>query len=491
MIRLIGNTHQKEQELFPREFTKTICFLPFHLSFFPLTSGSLFHSKHTLMNHQHRDKLFSLFEEQSAVVYMKGADLMYRYETDYEFPFRQESNFWYLTGVNEPNFHLLLDLKKQEYHLFAPKRDAQYAVWHGRLKSKEQYQEEYKPDHLHDENDLPNVLNELEPEKIYCLDEEQAEFIEEFDRKTPIDLDELEDAITHCRVFKTDRELDLMREAARVNNIAHTEVLKVLKPGMFEYELKAVFDYHQIKNGLTQDAYNGIFASGDNSAILHYIENNQKVEDGDLFLIDAGYEYQGYASDYTRTYPANGSFTPRQAAIYDTVLEAQKQVIEAARPDVEMEDLHIHAARTMMQGLKDCGLLDGSIDDLMENDVFALFFPHGLGHFIGLDTHDVGGYPKGVERIDRPGIKYLRTRRNLQPGMALTIEPGIYFIPALLKPALEDEKISGFLNKSKLKEMFDFGGVRIEDNLIITDEDHENLTNVPKEREEIERLMKG
>lgn len=442
------------------------------------------------MNNLHRDKLFSLFDEdQSAVVYMKGADLMYRYETDYEFPFRQESNFWYLTGVNEPNFHLLLDLNKQEYHLFAPKRDAQYAVWHGRVKSKDQYREEYQPDHLHYENSLPQVLKELDPAMIYCLNEEQAEFIEEFDRKTAIDLDELEDAITHCRVFKTDWELDNMREAARINNLAHTEVLKALQPGMYEYELKAVFDYHQIKSGLTQDAYNGIFASGDNSAILHYVENNQQVKDGDLFLIDAGFEYRGYASDFTRTYPANGTFTPEQAAIYDVVLEAQKAVIQETKPEVQMEDLHLQAAKIMMQGLKDFGLLAGSIDDMMEHDVFALFFPHGLGHFLGLDTHDVGGYPKGVERIERPGIKYLRMRRNLQPGMVITIEPGIYFIPALLKPALEDKKISKFLNKSKVQEMFNFGGVRIEDNLVITDESHKNLTDVPKERDEIEQLM--
>lgn len=443
------------------------------------------------MNQQHRAKLFSLFdEESSAVIYMKGADLMYRYETDYEFPFRQESNFWYLTGVNEPNFHLLLDLEKQEYHLFAPKRDEQYAVWHGRVKSKEQFQEEYEPDHLHYETKLPEVLNELDPEKIYCLNEEQAEFIEEFNRQISIDLDELEEAITHCRVFKTEKELNLMREAARINNIAHTEVLKALKPGLYEYELKAVFDYHQIKHGLTQDAYNGIFASGNNSAILHYIENNQKVEDGDLFLIDAGYEYEGYASDFTRTYPANGTFSTSQAAVYETVLEAQTQVIKAAGPDVPMEDLHIKAARIMMQGLKDFGLVTGSLDDLMEYDVFALFFPHGLGHFLGLDTHDVGGYPKGVERIDRPGIKYLRTRRNLQPGMVLTIEPGLYFIPALLKPALEDETTSKFLNKDKVQEMYHFGGIRIEDNLIITGDGHENLTNVPKKRDEIERIMK-
>jgi len=444
------------------------------------------------MHHLHRKKLFSLLDdEESAIVYMKGAELMYRYDTDYEFPFRQESNFWYLTGVNEPDFHLLLDLKNQEYHLFAPERDAQYAVWHGIVKSKEELREQYQPDYLHYENELPQVMKELDPEKIYCVEEKQAEFIEKFERDLPIDLDTLEDALTHCRVFKTGWELDQMREAARVNNIAHKAVLKALEPGKYEHEMKAVFDYHQIENGLTQDAYNGIFASGKNSAILHYVDNNRPINDGDLFLIDAGYEYNGYASDFTRTYPANGEFTPLQAEIYESVLEAQKQVIEASEPDAKMEDLHITAARVMMQGLKDAGIVNGAIDDLMEKDIFALFFPHGLGHFIGLDTHDVGGYPKGVERIERPGIKYLRTRRTLQPGMVLTIEPGLYFVPALLKPALEDDETAQFLNESKLNQMMDFGGVRIEDNLIITDDGYQNMTDVPKERAAIENAMGG
>ena len=444
------------------------------------------------MHHLHRKKLFSLLDdEESAIVYMKGADLMYRYGTDYEFPFRQESNFWYLTGVNEPDFHLVLDLKNQDYHLFAPKRDAQYAVWHGRVKTKDQLQDEYQPDHLHYEGALPSVLKELAPEKIYCLNEEQAEFIEQFERELPIDLDDLDNALTHCRVFKTGWELDQLREASRINSIAHNAVLDALEPGKYEHEMKAVFDYQQIKNGLMQDAYNGIFAAGENSAILHYVENNRKIKDGDLFLIDAGFESNGYASDFTRTYPANGEFTSDQAQIYEAVLEAQKQVIDAAKPEVKMEDLHILAARVMMQGLKDADIVSGSIDDLMEKDIFALFFPHGLGHFLGLDTHDVGGYPKGVERIDRPGIKYLRMRRTLQTSMVLTIEPGLYFVPALLKPALEDEEKSQFLNASKLQDMMDFGGVRIEDNIIITDDGYENMTDVPKERIDIEKDMAG
>lgn len=444
------------------------------------------------MNKLQRDKLFSLFDvKQPALVYMQGAEIHYRYGTDYEFPFRQESNFWYVTGVNEPDSHLIFDLNTQEYHLFVPKRDPQYGIWHGKIRSLDYYQQKYKPDHLHYDSDLPDVLKELQHDIIYCLNEEQAEFLERFDNDTPVDLEMLEETITHCRVFKTPEEVDKMREAARINSIAHTEVLKVLQPGMYEYELKAVFDYHQIKHGLMQDAYTGIFGSGPNSAILHYIENNRKIEGGDLFLIDAGFEYEGYASDFTRTYPANGTFTNVQAAVYDAVLEAQKKVIEMVKPEIKMENLHMQAARTMMQGLKDANIVSGSIDDLMENDIFALFFPHGLGHFLGLDTHDVGGYPKGVQEIDRPGIKYLRTRRRMQPGMAVTMEPGLYIIPALLKPALEDINVAAFLNKEKLEQMVDFGGIRIEDNIVVTEEGCENLTDVPKERSEIEKVMKG
>jgi Xaa-Pro dipeptidase len=443
------------------------------------------------MNHLQREKLFSLFNQESAVVYMRGAEASYRYGSDYEYPFRQESNFWYLTGVNEADYHLLLDLGRQEYHLFAPERDAQYAVWYGRIKSKEQFQSDYEPDHLHYDSEFPDVLKRLEAEKIYCLNEQQAEFLERFDHQTPIDLDALPEAITYCRVFKTREELDKMREAARINDLAHHAVLENLRPGLYEYEMKAIFDYRQIENGLMQPAYTGIFGSGPNSAIMHYVENTRRMEDGDLLLVDAGFEYKGYASDFTRTYPVNGSFTAIQAAIYESVLEAQKQVIEMAEPEVEMEDIHIHAARVMMQGLKDADIVHGSIDDLIENDIFALFFPHGLGHFLGLDTHDVGGYPKGVEEIDRPGLKYLRTRRSLQPDMVITVEPGLYFIPALLKPALEDKNALKFLNKEKATSLLEFGGIRIEDNIIITNEGCENLTHVPKERRDIEEVMKN
>lgn len=439
-----------------------------------------------------RKKLLSLFEEeQENVIYMKGSELMYRFQTDFEFPFRQESNFWYLTGVDEPDYHMILDLKTETYYLFAPKRDEHYGVWHGRIKSKEDIQTLYEPDELHFDNELLTVLKNLNPNLIYCLNEEQAEYLEDLDRSFNVDTESLNDAITFCRTIKTEDELNLMREAARINNIAHRKVMEAIKPGMYEYELKAIFDYHQVQRGLLFPAYNGIHAAGVNSAILHYTECSSRVNNGELYLIDAGYEYEGYASDVTRTYPANGRFTDEQAAVYQTVLNALNNVIELVKPGIKMEDLHMSAAEIILEGLKRMGLVKGSIEELMENDIFALFFPHGLGHFLGLDTHDVGGYPKGVERIDRPGIRFLRARRELQVGMVITIEPGLYFIPALLKKAIENEEKSKFLNADKLESYFGFGGVRIEDNIIVTEDGNENMTDIPKEIKEIEEIIRG
>lgn len=444
------------------------------------------------MHNQHREKLFSLFDDnQNGVVFIQGADIMYRYDTDYEFPFRQESNFWYLTGVNEAECSLVLDLQKEEYHLFVPDRDAQYAVWHGYVKTREQYLEEYKPDHLHYQNDILKVLNELKPETVYCIDDEQAEFIEDLNRGFNVETEALVDALTYCRVLKTDWELDQMREACRVNDLAYLEVMKSIKPGMYEYEMKAIFNKVQIENGLMQDAYNGIFASGVNASILHYVVNNSKIQDGDLFLMDSGFECNGYASDYTRTFPANGKYTDIQKGVYNSVLAGMNIVLGTIKPGVKMEDLHLLAARTMMEGLKEMGIVKGSVDDMMNENIFALFFPHGLGHFLGLDTHDVGGYPKGVDRIDRPGIKFLRARRELLPGMVITIEPGVYFVPAVLKPAIADPKKNKFLNTEKVESLLNFGGIRIEDDIIVTEDGMENMTNVPKEVNEIEALIKG
>ncbi|HKJ44525.1 MAG TPA: aminopeptidase P family protein [Balneolales bacterium] len=436
----------------------------------------------------HREKLSTLFDrDDDGVIYIKGASVASRYGTDYEFPFRQESNFLYLTGVNEPDFHLLIEPASNIYYLFVPKRDTQYAVWNGYVRPLDEYKEMYNPDYIRYDTDIEEVLKQLKPDKVYCLNIEQAADINKLGYKTNIET--LPDALVDCRVIKSEWELEQMRYAGKITSLAHREVMKAIQPDMYEYQLKAVFDYTHLKNGLMQEAYTGIYGGGKNSAILHYVENNDRMKDGDLFLIDAGYEYNGYAHDVTRTYPANGKFTELQAGVYDAVLKAHKECIEASKPGMQMEELHMMAAKIMMQELLDIGLIKGNLDEIMDKNIFALFFPHGLGHFLGLDTHDVGGYPKGVDHIDRPGIKYLRVRRKLEPGMVITIEPGLYMVPALLEPALNNADQARYLNGDLLKTMYEFGGVRIEDNIVITEDGYEDLTDVPKERDEIEALI--
>lgn len=440
------------------------------------------------MTDQHRKKLFSLFQDkEESLIYLRGAEVAYRYGTDFEYPFRQESNFLYLTGITEPGFHLVLDPQKEEYLLFVPKRDAMFAVWNGVVRTVDEYALTLKPDQIFYDEDLFGEISKRNPETIHCLNVSQAAVIDDMGFQTETGW--LGDALAWCRCQKTDPELDLMRHASRVASGAHVAAMKGLRPGMFEYEMKALYEFEVVRQGLVHHPYNGIHGSGENSAILHYTESARRIDEGDLYLIDAGAESGGYAADITRTYPAGGRFSGIQAAIYDTVLKALNDSIEMVKPGVAMEDIHLGASRIILEGLKDTGLVNGDTDTLMDKNIFALFFPHGLGHFLGLDTHDVGGYPKGVKRIDRPGIKYLRARRILEPRMVLTIEPGIYFIPALLRPALEHPVQSQFLNREKLEKMFYFGGIRIEDNLIVTESGHENMTKVPKSRTQIEQIV--
>ncbi|MEX0771918.1 MAG: aminopeptidase P family protein [Balneolales bacterium] len=431
------------------------------------------------MHHLHRQKLTSLLSEhKNAVAYISGGTVLGRYDTDFEYPFRQESNFLYLSGVQEPDFQLLIHINSGDYHLFIPKRDARYAVWAGFIKTPEEYKAQYKPDFIHYDEDLPSVLQKMKPETVFCLNQDQAKTIRKEGHKADDNL--LKDALAYCRIIKTEWELDQLRKASEVASKAHTQILEKLKPGMMEYEVKALYEYVTTSEGLIHHPYNGIYATGKSSAVLHYVDNHQKLNDGDYFLIDAGAEYNGYAADITRTHPVGGSFKPIQRDLYHITLRAQNNALKAIGPGVKMVDLHMNACRDITQGLVDINLLRGGVDELMDKNIFSLFFPHGLGHLMGLDTHDVGGYPKGVKKIERPGVKYLRARITLEPGMVLTIEPGLYMIPALLKPAFEDPEQAKYLNTSRLKELLHLGGVRIEDNVIVTEKGMENMTTVPK-----------
>lgn len=436
----------------------------------------------------HRSRLIQLFDSSKrALIYLKGAQVAFRYKTDYEYVFRQESNFLYLTGVAEPDFACLLDIQTGEYTLLAPKRDTQFAVWHGYITPQETYKKQHQADVMLYDEDLESFLKRKAPEVVYCSDENQAKTIAELGFKTQTE--SLIPALTDCRLCKTDWELEQMRFANKITSQAHKTVMESIKPGLKEFDIKRIFEEVGAQYNLFQQAYNGIYGTGKNGAILHYTGKEDELKSGDLFLIDAGFEYKGYAADITRTYPINGKFTELQAQVYQACLNAHQKCIEAVKPGVKMEDLHYLATREILKGLIKASLIYGEVEDLMQANVFALFFPHGLGHLLGLDTHDVGGYKKGVERIDRPGIRFLRVRRELEPGMVITIEPGVYFIPSLLEPAFSDDKLKSFLNIPKLKTMFNFGGIRIEDNIVVTKTGFENLTSVPSSVAEIEHGM--
>ncbi|NWT11441.1 PEPD dipeptidase, partial [Vireo altiloquus] len=251
--------------------------------------------------------------------------------------------------------------------------------------------------------------------------------------------------------------------------------------------------YCYTRGGMRHTSYTCICGSGDNSSVLHYghagAPNDKTIEDGDLCLFDMGGEYYCYGSDITCTFPANGKFTADQRAVYEAVLKASRAVMKAVKPGVAWPDMHRLADRVHLEELTRIGILKGNVDDMVKVHLGAIFMPHGLGHLLGIDVHDVGGYPEGVERIDAPGLRSLRTARRLQQGMVLTIEPGIYFIDHLLDQALRDPAQSCFINNDVLRRFRGFGGVRIEDDIAVTATGMELLTCVPRTVEEIEDFM--
>ncbi|TNE70278.1 aminopeptidase P family protein [bacterium] len=437
------------------------------------------------MLHLHRKKLVSLFDQSiPSVIFLQSGKIGYKYNTDTELPFRQESNFIYLTGVTEPDFACAIDVQTGEYTLFSPQRDTQYAVWHGYITPQETYKKQYEPDVIAFDSDIETYLKKKNPKVVYCLTDAQAAFIQNLGYQA--NSESLIPALTDCRVNKSEWELEKMRMANKITSEAHSLVMREAKAGMKEYHIKGMFESVGFPYNVYEQAYNGIYAAGKNAAILHYQGRESELKAGELFLVDAGMEYQGYAGDITRTFPVSARFTDAQAGLYQACLNAHNACIKAVKPGVKMEDLHLMAALLILEGLREMGLVKGDVDELMDANIFALFFPHGLGHMLGLDTHDVGGYKKGVERIDRPGIRFLRARRELEPGMVVTIEPGVYLIPALLQPAFDDFKYKKYLVKERILPIMDIGGIRIEDNIIATENGYENLSSVPKTIEEIE-----
>ncbi|XP_072236251.1 xaa-Pro dipeptidase-like isoform X2 [Leuresthes tenuis] len=423
--------------------------------------------------------------ESKSVVVLQGGEQKQRYCTDTDVVFRQESFFHWAFGVTEPDCYGAIDVDSGKSILFVPKLPESYATWMGEIFPKEHFMAKYAVDEVQYTCDRGQNTDS----GSICR-EASFEGISRFKVNNTL----LHPVIVECRLVKTDMELEVLRYTNRISSEAHKMIMKHVKPGQKEYEMESLFQHYCYnKGGMRHTSYTCICGTGNNSSILHYghagAPNDKQIEDGDMCLFDMGGEYYCYSSDITCSFPANGKFTPNQRAIYEAVLKSSRTVMAAIKPGVKWSEMHRLADRVHLEELVKMGILHGSVEDMLKVHLGSIFMPHGLGHLLGIDVHDVGGYPEGVERIDEPGLRSLRMGRPVQERMVLTVEPGIYFINHLLDQALANPAQSCFINNQVLARFRGFGGVRIEDDIAVTASGVELLTCVPRTVEEIEAFM--
>ncbi|RKP04015.1 hypothetical protein CXG81DRAFT_16581 [Caulochytrium protostelioides] len=501
------------------------------------------------------------------LLYLKGMPSSTRPGTDTENVIRQESHFYYMTGVEAPDYHFLYDLQQDTATLVMPTFPADYALWSGPVPTPEQVRVRYGVDHvvhvdgiaalpcLRDAATKPPCVLTLDPSVRldHLIPGDRSYYVAP--RGSP-EASLLQRAIVRCRIVKSDGELELLREAARISAAAHVAVMRAVRPGQGdEGMLQALFEYECSRRGARFQAYSPIIAGGRNGSFLHYVRNDQPVpSDGaQMLLVDAACEYGMYACDITRTFPVGGTFTGDYRLVYAMTLAVQEQLIPLLRPGLYWEDFHREAMRLVVAQLLEHGLLQGgSVEELMALDLGAVFFPHGIGHPIGVDVHDVflstaeaasesartsantsvdsaasmtsvaaardrgacpGNDPPPLlasasmppappsAPVPPPASNTLgawrlqnrkpRFRHQLQPGMVVTVEPGIYFVDLLLDNAMRDESLKPFINIDLVQRLrANVGGVRIEDCIIITESGYEVITgDVPKTIADIEALM--
>lgn len=398
---------------------------------------------------------------------------------DTEYPFRQNSYFHYLTGFNEPDAVLLLSSCEGQASstLFCQDKDPDAEVWHGlrlgfhnapnALGIDEAFDiallDDYLPERLNNADSVYLILGESE-ELDYQVQQAMAYLrsTEKRGNNVPHRIDDLRPLLDEARQFKSAHELSVMREAANITSGAFKRIMKFVEPGRYEYQLGAELHHEFAMHGALYPAYGMICGGGANACVLHYTDNRDQLHDGELVLVDAGAEYQGYAADITRTFPVNGKFSDEQRTLYELVLKAQQAAFAEIKPGSDLVTATQAAARVINDGLTELEILTGDADDNFDNSRWKNFFIHGLSHWLGLDVHDVGRYKDD----DNNPVK-------LQPGMVITVEPGIY----ISRESGADERWRGI-------------GIRIEDDLVITEDGYENMTeSVPKTVEEIEAWM--
>ncbi|MBE0462210.1 Xaa-Pro aminopeptidase [Halomonas sp. AOP43-A1-21] len=423
-----------------------------------------------------RDALMAQLPANAAVV-LPGASLVTR-SHDSEYAFRQNSDFYYLTGIIEPDALLVLLPGREagESIVFCQDRDPTKEAWTGRRLGARGVEREHGIDQAFENADretlLPALLEGREllymplanPDALGIAEEAFSAALAGLRRgqaplKGWLDVSGL---IHEMRLIKSAAEIDLLRHAAAVSAKAHVRAMQVSRPGLFEYQLQAELEHEFVWQGGSAPAYSTIVGGGANACVLHYIENDARLVDDTLVLIDAGVEFDLYAGDITRTFPVGGRFSDAQRALYQVVLDAQERAVEAVKPGATLIDIHQTVVKDLTAGLMTLGLLEGDVQARIDDESYRRFYLHSTSHWLGLDVHDVGTY-----RLDE------QTPRPLAAGMVLTVEPGLY-IP----------------DEDDIPEPYRGVGIRIEDNLVVTTHGHENLTlDVPKQVADIEALM--
>ncbi|KAI8873225.1 hypothetical protein GQ42DRAFT_118236 [Ramicandelaber brevisporus] len=431
------------------------------------------------------------------VVFVAGNPNIIRPNSDNELDFYQNQDFLYLTGVNEPGFAVVYDIASSKLALIAPRVSDDEAVWTGPGDTPDELRSKYEFDEVFYHDELVEVLSELDPATVFMLNYQDPvkalpkQFVCRADTSTL-----LLEAVQEARVFKSPYEIEIIRQAHHISSLAHTALMKAVRPGINESDLEVIFKDVLNRQGAEKPAYHTIVGVGRHASILHYTKNNAPIDDeSDVVLVDGAAQYRGYAADITRTFPVGKKFSEEARAIYEIVLDMQQSVLDEMKPGVPWENMHRLAERRLLDGLYKLGIIrrEVPVEAAIKLHVPAIFFPHGLGHFLGIDGHDVNGYPKGIHPIREPGISALRMRRNLAPGMVLTVEPGCYFpgcyfVEPLLKRAFADPSVARVFDTSVLECYYKVGGVRIEDCVAVTETGIDNLTTAPKSIEDIEAL---
>ncbi len=396
---------------------------------------------------------------------------------DVEHEYRQDSDLFYLTGFAEPGTVLVLDAKDKKSTMFVRPRDPERETWDGPRAGVDGVKEHFGADEAFTIDKVAEELPKLfqNKKRLYYrlglnrqMDDKILEGIDRARARAklgyswPVEIVDPGTILHEMRLFKNNEDLSTMRKAADITAEAHLRAMKAAKPGMHEFQVEAMLLETFRMHGSERPAYGSIVGSGNNATILHYRLNNRKMEDGDLLLIDAGCEYDYYASDVTRTFPINGKFSKEQQAIYELVLDAQEAGIDKTRKGSSLEQIHATCVDVITRGLVKLGLLTGDVEQLIKDEAYKPFFMHKTSHWLGMDVHDVGNYYVGGKA------------RALEPGMVLTVEPGIYISKDYDKVAPEWRGI----------------GVRIEDDILVTEGDPDNLTrSIPKKVSELTSAM--